>query len=42
MTDINLRKIYEDALNDPELMGTLDIDRILDTLESDQNDYLEN
>jgi hypothetical protein len=42
MTDINLRKIYEDALNDPELIGTLDIDRILDTLESDQNDYLEN
>jgi hypothetical protein len=42
ITDINLRKIYEDALNDPELMGTLDIDNILDTLENDQNDYLEN
>ena len=42
MTDINLRKIYEDALNDPELMGTLDIDNILYTLENDQNDYLEN
>jgi hypothetical protein len=42
MTDINIRKIYEDALNDPELLGTLDIDSILDTLESDQNDYLEN
>ena len=31
MTEINLRKIYEDALNDPELIGTLDIDNILDT-----------
>ena len=42
MSDINLRKIYEDALKDPELMGTLDIDTILDTLENAQNDYLEN
>jgi len=41
-SNINLRKIYEDALNDPELMGTLDIDNILDTLESTQTDYLEN
>jgi hypothetical protein len=42
MTDIDLRKIYEDALNDPELLGTLDIDSILDKLENDENDYLEN
>jgi hypothetical protein len=42
MSNIDLRKIYEDALNDPELMKTLDIDAILDNLESDQNDYLEN
>ena len=42
MDNINIRKIYEDALNDPDLMETLDIDSILNTLESDQNDYLEN
>lgn len=42
MDNINIRKIYEDALSDPDLMETLDIDSILNTLENEQNDYLEN
>jgi hypothetical protein len=42
MENIDIRQIYEDALNDPELLATLDIDSILDTLESNHNDYLEN
>jgi len=38
----NVNKIFEQALKDPSLFSTLDIDALLDSIESDKNDYLEN
>ena len=37
---INL--VYEDAMKDPSLLSSLNVDELIDTLENDKNDYLEN
>ena len=37
-----VNEIFEQALKDPSLFSTLDIDALLDSIESDKNDYLEN
>lgn len=39
--NININKIFEDAIKDPNLFSTIDIDNLLNTLETDKNDYLE-
>ena len=39
---ININQIFEDALTDPSLLSTLDIDNLLDSLENTKNDYLDN
>ena len=38
----NINQLFEDALNDPSLLSTLDIDNLLDSIESTKNDYLDN
>ena len=42
MEDLNVNRLFERALNDPTLLSNLDIDKLLDSLENDRNDYLEN
>ena len=37
--DIN--QIFEDALKDPNLFSTIDIEQLLDSIETDKNDYLD-
>ena len=39
---IDVSEIFENALKDPELFSTLDIEQLLDSIENDKNDYLEN
>jgi len=39
---INVREIFDNALKDPSLFSTLDIEHLLDTIESTKNDYLDN
>jgi hypothetical protein len=39
---IDVHEIFENALKDPELFSTLDIEQLLDSIENDKNDYLEN
>lgn len=39
--NININKIFEDAIKDPNLFSTIDIDNLLNTLETDKNDCLE-
>jgi len=39
---VNVNAIFEQALKDPSLFSTLDIDALLDSIENDRNDYLEN
>lgn len=38
----NIEEIYKNALKDPSLMSTLDVDQLLEELENDKNSYLEN
>ena len=38
---IDVNEIFENALKDPELFSTLDIEQLLDSIENDKNDYLE-
>jgi len=38
----NINQLFEEALNDPSLLSTLDIDNLLDSIESTKNDYLDN
>ena len=42
MNQSNVNEIFEQALKDPSLFSTLDIDSLLDSIENDKNDYLEN
>ena len=37
--DIN--QIFEDAIKDPNLFSTIDIDNLLNSIETDKNDYLD-
>ena len=39
--DINLQSVFENAKKDPSLLSTLDIDKLLETVENNKNDYLE-
>jgi len=39
---ININEIYESALKDPTLFSTIDIEQLLNSIESEKNDYLEN
>jgi hypothetical protein len=44
MTDkpIDVAEIFEQARRDPELFSTMDIETLLEAVESDKHDYLEN
>ncbi len=42
LTVNTIEQVYKDAINDPTLLSTLDIDELLNTLENETNDYLEN
>lgn len=39
---VNIDKIFEEALKDPSLLSSLDIDNLLDSIETTKNDYLDN
>lgn len=39
---IDISEIFKNALNDPELFSTLDIDNLLTSFENEKSDYLEN
>jgi len=38
----DIEEIYKNAMKDPSLMSTLDVDKLLEELENDKNSYLEN
>jgi hypothetical protein len=40
--EINISEIYENALKDPTLLSSINVDELLDALENDNNSYLEN
>jgi hypothetical protein len=40
--NIDVGEIYQNALKDPSLFSTIDIDKMLDSIENEKNDYLEN
>jgi len=42
LTAETINQLYQDALTDPSLLSTLDVDQLLSTLETNKNDYLEN
>ena len=42
ITADTINKLYNDALTDPSLLSSIDVDKLLDTLETNKNDYLEN
>lgn len=42
IVDINIKQIYDDAVNDPSLFSTIDIDYLLKKIENEDNNYLEN
>jgi len=39
---ININEIFENAMKDPSLFSTLDINKLLESVENEKNDYLEN
>lgn len=39
---VNINEIFENARRDPTLFSTMDIEKILDSIENEKNDYLEN
>lgn len=40
--DINIKEMYENAVNDPSLFSTIDVDHLLKKIEKEDNNYLEN
>jgi hypothetical protein len=40
--ELNINQLFEDALKDPNLFSTIDIDNLLSKIETDKHDYLEN
>ena len=42
MENLDINEIFENVMSDPTILSKLDIDKLLDTLENDRNDYLEN
>lgn len=41
MDSNQIQEIFENARKDPELFSTIDIEQLLESIESDKNDYLE-
>ena len=39
---MDVKQIFEQALNDPSLTSNLDIEKLVESLEDERNDYLEN
>uniref|UniRef100_A0A6C0KJW2 Uncharacterized protein n=1 Tax=viral metagenome TaxID=1070528 RepID=A0A6C0KJW2_9ZZZZ len=39
---INVQEIFENAMRDPTLFSTIDIENLLSSIENEKNDYLEN
>ena len=39
---INVQEIFENAMRDPMLFSTIDIENLLSSIENEKNDYLEN
>lgn len=39
---LNIQEIFENARRDPTLFSTMDIEKLLDSIENEKNDYLEN
>lgn len=42
LSKINVKEIFENAMKDPTLYSTLDIETLLESIENTKNDYLEN
>jgi hypothetical protein len=42
LTVDTINDVYEEALKDPSLLASLDVDDLLNSLENENNDYLEN
>lgn len=40
--NININELFEEALKDPSLLSTVNIDELLESVEDEKNDYLEN
>ena len=38
-TESDINEIFENAIKDPSLLSTLDINNLLNSLENDKNDY---
>jgi hypothetical protein len=41
-TNIDINQLFENAMKDPSLLSNIDVEKMLDSLENDRNDYLEN
>jgi hypothetical protein len=41
MKDETIHQIFENALKDPELFSTIDIEKLLDSIENEKNEYLD-
>ena len=39
---ININELFENAMKDPSMLSTIDIDKLLETIENDKHNYLEN
>jgi NDP-sugar pyrophosphorylase family protein len=39
---IDINELFENTMKDPTLFSTMDIEKLLESIESDKNDYLEN
>jgi uncharacterized protein YukJ len=39
---MDVNEIFNEVMKDPTLMSTLDVDKLLETVENEKNDYLEN
>lgn len=41
MNEATINEIFENALKDPELFSTMDIEKLLDSIENEKNEYLD-
>ena len=41
-SSININELFENAMSDPSILSTIDIEKLLESIENDKNDYLEN
>ena len=39
---IDINELFENAMKDPSLFSTMDVDKLLGSIENDKNDYLQN